>query len=194
MVPPNRIYFYKLTTGGAPCVQNGLLSLAICKPIIRSTAEKNDIIFGFAANSLHADNRLIYLARVTEKLCHGCYYNDTRYAQRRDCVYRYNKAGRFEWKCAEPAAGTPCGERQAAFWKQMPSESFRRVDDDDGKAVAHILRRQSFDHSQRPTVAEPVRSVERGWSAAFYPRTRTRSTRQSLSPAGHARKSARAAR
>jgi len=36
-----RIYFYKLTTddGGAPCVQDGLLSLAICKPMIRGTAE-----------------------------------------------------------------------------------------------------------------------------------------------------------
>jgi len=36
-----KIYFYKLTCddGGAPCVQDGLLSLAICKPMIRSTAE-----------------------------------------------------------------------------------------------------------------------------------------------------------
>lgn len=32
-----KIYFYKLTAdnGGAPCVQDGLLSLAICKPMIR---------------------------------------------------------------------------------------------------------------------------------------------------------------
>jgi hypothetical protein len=31
-----RIYFYKLTAdnGGAPCVEDGLLSLAICKPAI----------------------------------------------------------------------------------------------------------------------------------------------------------------
>jgi hypothetical protein len=35
-----RVYFYKLVVddGGAPCVQNGLLSLAICKPQIRKTA------------------------------------------------------------------------------------------------------------------------------------------------------------
>jgi hypothetical protein len=94
-----RIYFYKLTsdTGGAPCVQNGVLSLAICKPMIRGTAEKGDLIFGFAARSLHPDNRLIYAARVTEKLGDGRYYKDARYAQRGDCIYRH-KAGHFEWR------------------------------------------------------------------------------------------------
>jgi Nucleotide modification associated domain 2 len=46
------IYFYKLTAdnGGAPCVRHGLLSLAICKPMIRKTAEEGDLTFGFAAN------------------------------------------------------------------------------------------------------------------------------------------------
>jgi Nucleotide modification associated domain 2 len=48
------MYYYKLTNddGGAPCVQGDLLSLAICKPMIRSTARPGDLIFGFAANSL----------------------------------------------------------------------------------------------------------------------------------------------
>ena len=94
-----RIYLYKLTadTGGAPCVQNGLLSLAICKPMIRRRAMRNDLIFGFAAKSLHPDNRLIYVARVTEKLCDGKYYKDTRYARRDDCIYK-RKADRFKWK------------------------------------------------------------------------------------------------
>jgi Nucleotide modification associated domain 2 len=43
------IYFYKLTAdnGGAPCVRHGLLSLAICKPMIRKTAEEGDLTFGF---------------------------------------------------------------------------------------------------------------------------------------------------
>ena len=94
-----RIYLYKLTsdTGGAPCVQNGLLSLAICKPIICGRAMRNDLIFGFAAKSLSHDNRLIYVARVTEKLCDGNYYKDNRYARRDDCIYK-RKAGRFKWK------------------------------------------------------------------------------------------------
>jgi Nucleotide modification associated domain 2 len=77
-----KIYFYKLTTdnGGAPCVQNDLLSLAICKPMMRKTAteEGGDLIFGFAANSLHRNNPLIYVARVTKKLCTGEYFKDVQ--------------------------------------------------------------------------------------------------------------------
>jgi len=95
----NNIYFYKLTAdnGGAPCVRYGLLSLAICKPMIRKTGKEGDLIFGFAANSLHRDNRLLYVARVTEKLCDGDYYKDSRYVRRRDCVYRPSGT-RYVWK------------------------------------------------------------------------------------------------
>ena len=65
-----RIYFYKMTTdnGGAPHVSDKLLSLAICKPMIRSTAKPGNLILGFAANSMNADNGLIYVAQVSEKL------------------------------------------------------------------------------------------------------------------------------
>jgi hypothetical protein len=84
------IYFYKLTCddGGAPCVQNGILSLAICKPFIRASAKVDDMIFGFAANSLSHDNRLIYIARVTSKLCNGEYYKIRSFQRRGDCIYR----------------------------------------------------------------------------------------------------------
>jgi len=94
-----RIYFYKLTTddGGAPCVQDGLMSLAICKPMIRSTAEPGDMIFGFAANSLHADNRLVYVARLTDKLPDGQYYMSARFAAREDCIYE-RRGDRFVWR------------------------------------------------------------------------------------------------
>jgi len=92
----SKIYFYKLTVdnGGAPCVRRSLLSLAICKPMIRKTAEKGDLIFGFAANSLHPDNRLIYVACVTEKL-DGEYYK--RYPKRPDSIYQ-RRGSRFIWK------------------------------------------------------------------------------------------------
>jgi hypothetical protein len=86
-----KYYFYKLTVddGGAPCVQDETLSLAICKPMIRSTAQVGDIIFGFASNSLHADNRLIYVAKITDKLTDGAYYKDSKYATRADCIYKW---------------------------------------------------------------------------------------------------------
>jgi hypothetical protein len=98
-----RIYFYKLTedNGGAPCVTSDLLSLAICKPMIRKTAKEGDLIFGFGANSLDphnrldTHNRLIYVARITEKLSDGKYYN--QFTQRDDCIYRFD-GDHYEWK------------------------------------------------------------------------------------------------
>jgi hypothetical protein len=95
----HRIYFYKLTAddGGAPCVRDGLLSLAICKPMIRSTAEPGDLIFGFAANSLHRDNRLIYIAQISEKVRNGDYYREHRFANRSDRVYEWHRGG-FAWR------------------------------------------------------------------------------------------------
>ena len=62
--------------------------------MIRSGAEEEDLIFGFAANSLSRDNRLIYVARVTKTLPDGRYYKDPRYAKRGDCIYTF-RAGRF---------------------------------------------------------------------------------------------------
>lgn len=97
MIP--RIYFYKLTAdnGGAPCVQDGVLSLAICKPMIRSTAEPGDLIFGSTANSLHRDNRLIYIVRIREKVRNGDYYREQRFAKRSDRVYEWGR-NRFAWR------------------------------------------------------------------------------------------------
>jgi Nucleotide modification associated domain 2 len=59
-----KFYLYKMTVdnGGAPCVQDRILSLAICKPRIRSSALKEAeeaILLGFAAKQLRSDNRLI---------------------------------------------------------------------------------------------------------------------------------------
>lgn len=90
------IYFYKVTAdnGGAPCISRGVLSLAICKPMIRKAAAIGDLVFGFAANSLSPDNRLIYVARVTDKLSGDTYYTTDRYSRREDCIYEFNK-GRY---------------------------------------------------------------------------------------------------
>lgn len=95
-MPSSNFYFYKLVTdnGGAPCVWRQLLSLAICKPKIRSTAQKGDLIFGFAANNLGKENRLIYVAKVTDRLVGGQYYTTHKYHKRPDCIYRLRK-GRF---------------------------------------------------------------------------------------------------
>jgi hypothetical protein len=103
-----KIYFYKLTVddGGAPCVEEDLLSLAICKPMIRRTAAKDDIVIGFAANSLNPDNRLIYVARVNDKLVNGDYFRPGEYSGRSDCIYEW-RGGRFAARDGAIYHGSP---------------------------------------------------------------------------------------
>ena len=85
-----KIYFYKMIVdnGGAPCVQDGLLSLAICKPQIRSTIDIDNFIIGFGSNVL--DNKLIYIAKITDKLLDGEYYKQEKYFYRDDCLYSFD--------------------------------------------------------------------------------------------------------
>src|SRR5260370_161577 len=84
-----RIYVYKMTVdnGGAPCVREGWLNLAICKPAIRRMAGKGSIIFGFGGKTY--GERLLYVANVTKKLIDGKYYRKSRYESRPDCIYLY---------------------------------------------------------------------------------------------------------
>lgn len=87
----SRYYVYKLTSdaGGAPCPTDDVLTLAICKPKIRSTAQVGDWLFGFAGRSTIGDERLIYIAEITEKLEGGSYYGDSRYLNRPDAIYQW---------------------------------------------------------------------------------------------------------
>ncbi len=82
------LYVYKVVanTGGAPCIWRGTLSLAICKPKIRRTARKGDLIFGFGGKTY--GERLLYIAEVTEKPEVGDYYQAPRFAARPDCIYK----------------------------------------------------------------------------------------------------------
>ena len=91
MASSPRIFLYKLLTdnGGAPAVYRGRLSLAICKPRIRASAEVGDWIVGIAGKSLHPDSGLLYIAQVDEILEDGEYYRDARFARRPDAVYEW---------------------------------------------------------------------------------------------------------
>ena len=91
-----KVYIYKLTVddGGAPCIHDGMWSLGICKPAIRSTAQENNVILGFSGNDLYNDNCLIYIARVTKQLNGREYFRD-KYASRPDCIYEWD-GGRFD--------------------------------------------------------------------------------------------------
>ncbi len=103
-----KIYYYKLTVddGGAPCVQSEILSLAICKPRIRTGANEGDWVFGFAANSLDSNNRLIYIAQVTDKKRGGEYYRSSEYAGRADRIYR-SLGDEYAWRPRARYHGKP---------------------------------------------------------------------------------------
>jgi hypothetical protein len=87
------IFIYKMVadSGGAPCVFKGVLSLAICKPKIRKSAKKGALIFGFDGKNYQ--ERLIYIARVTDRLAGRAYYQRRKYARRPDCIYRVRGDG-----------------------------------------------------------------------------------------------------
>jgi hypothetical protein len=130
-----KVYIYKLTVddGGAPCVSDRILSLAICKPAIRATAKRGDIILGFAGNHLYQDNCLVYVARVIKKLDGRNYFSKSQYAARPDCIYRWD-GRRFAWKSGSrfhsPSAsvhdlGRAPGYKRANVLLSRGAENFR---------------------------------------------------------------------
>lgn len=96
----SNIYVYKLTTdnGGAPCVFEGKLTLAICKPIIRKSIYPNDWIVGFGGKSTLGE-RLIFIAEIEKNLKDGRYYKTEVFFARPDCIYRWdNKEEEYYWE------------------------------------------------------------------------------------------------
>lgn len=60
------LFSYKMIfdDGSAPNPFGGVCSLAICKPVIRRTAQINDWILGFGSKTLRNNNKLIYAMKV----------------------------------------------------------------------------------------------------------------------------------
>jgi len=84
-----RRFVYKCTVddGGAPCSDDGLLTLTICKPNIRRTAKEGDLIFAFGSNNESPANRLVYIAEVSRLVPGGKYFEDDEFKPRQDCIY-----------------------------------------------------------------------------------------------------------
>jgi hypothetical protein len=92
----SKVYIYKMRNdgGGAPCVWNSVLSLAICKPAIRSSAPEGSILLGFAANELDRKNPLVFAAKVTARVENGEYFVAPKFQGRPDRIYEWSH-GRF---------------------------------------------------------------------------------------------------
>lgn len=136
-----KIYFYKMIVdnGGAPCVQDGLLSLAICKPQIRSTIDIDNFIIGFGSNVL--DNKLIYIAEVTNKLLDGEYYKQQEYSYRNDCLYSFDgqQYSRRENKKYHIGNNTPTDEGNDIVLLSDNYRYFGKKSNDDYKNKYPIL-------------------------------------------------------
>lgn len=94
MEKKNYLYCYKMThdTGFAPNPFHGVLTLATCKPTIRRCSDIGTWISGWAGVKVYTtedrkkyvdwnDQRLIYLARITDKMSIADYWH--QYPQKR---------------------------------------------------------------------------------------------------------------
>ncbi len=89
--------------GGAPCALEGaagegaLLTLAICKPAIRRTAQAGDRILGITSHSLQRTDGyplgcVIYAAVVGEAVEGRDYFSaGGEFAERPDCIYEFHQ-------------------------------------------------------------------------------------------------------
>ena len=98
-----RTYLYKLTSdrGGAPCAiapppgDPPLLTLAICKPAIRRTAQPEDRILGITSHALARSDgyplsSVIYAAIVAEGIDARDYFTH-EFTARPDCIYQFHR-------------------------------------------------------------------------------------------------------
>lgn len=90
-----RIYRYILAQdhGVAPCPDDGLITLATCKPTIRRMARPGDWVLGFQPGSLER-GMLLWGGRVSATMSHGDY--ERAHRGRRDAVYRERRDGRYD--------------------------------------------------------------------------------------------------
>ena len=135
-----RTYLYKLTSdrGGAPCAppprtsrelaEGPFLSLSICKPAIRRTAEPGDRLLGISSRALaHSDgyplNAVIYAAIVTGTLDARDYYAvRSPFRSRPDCIYRFQR----ELGTLTHSGQTPLHADQAYLARDLGTYPFYR--------------------------------------------------------------------
>lgn len=90
VTPTHEMHMYVVARdiGMAPCVQDGMLSLALCKPVIRSRAAVGDWLVGHPPKDASAtDGAILYIALITSVMTPSEYHNHTGW-DRGDQLYR----------------------------------------------------------------------------------------------------------
>lgn len=86
-------YILQTDTGMAPCIDRGRLTLATCKPRIRSSAMPGDWVMGFYPRPFER-GLVAWAGRIERKLETGEYEREFR--GRSDAVYRQKADGTFK--------------------------------------------------------------------------------------------------
>ena len=88
----SKLYVYRMVhdDGAAPCHENGLSTLAICKAEIRKNAQPGDIIIGVVSSTLAKasaapEHALVYIATVNSRMTMQEYC--TMHSDRADAIY-----------------------------------------------------------------------------------------------------------
>lgn len=124
-----KIYSYRLLTnsnGIAPCVQNGVYTLACCKcdmrRVIGSQLEENSdnviYVVAFAGNNNDMGiekNDCVYISKIEEAILYEKYFaKSTKYKKRRDNIYEYIKKPDENLK----------EENKEMYWKYIAKNHF----------------------------------------------------------------------
>jgi hypothetical protein len=91
--PELRSYVVSTDSGFAPHSRNGLLTLATCKPRVRSSSEPGDWVVGVGGEDHDSDRQLVYAFRVEHTLTMAEYFTDDRFASRKPLAPTDNPAG-----------------------------------------------------------------------------------------------------
>jgi hypothetical protein len=80
-------YIMTVDNGAAPNADNGMLSLAICKPMIRRGAKYGDLIIGISGKKMFngGEREIVYIAKVTKVVTMREYA--VAYPKRNDSIY-----------------------------------------------------------------------------------------------------------
>lgn len=76
-------YIVRYDSGFAPNPFYGYCTLATCKPQIRKTAKKGDMIIGFGSKNNGLEKQLIYVMQVSEDLSFEKYFHDERFQDKK---------------------------------------------------------------------------------------------------------------
>jgi hypothetical protein len=150
------IFLYKMVAdnGGAPCIWGGVLSLALCKPKIRKSAEPGALVFGFGCKKYK--ERLIYVARITGKTRGKTYYAEPDFVRRPDCIYREDNGTAIRKPSAKYHAGSDQRRKDVGLHFE---NAFVLLSDD----FRYFGRRGPVDYKEQfPMIGQRIEALKQG--------------------------------